>query len=189
MASYNLTVNTQNNNINYTLFVYFQTDMDEEIIQAYREKIEKHNEDILSNSYADSGFDLFVPNEVMMHPEKINKIDFKMKCEMVKYTSTTSYTTQSCGFYLYPRSSISKTNFRLANHVGIIDSGYRGSLGGMFDVIYSHMPIKCEKGTRLLQICTSTLDPFKIVIVDNDGLLSSTQRNRGGFGSTGMNHE
>ena len=33
MASYNLTVNTQNNNINYTLFVYFQTDMDEEIIQ------------------------------------------------------------------------------------------------------------------------------------------------------------
>ena len=29
-------------------------------------------------------------------------------------------------YYLYPRSSISKLNIRLANSVGIIDSGYRG---------------------------------------------------------------
>ena len=31
-------------------------------------------------------------------------------------------------FYVYPRSSISKTPLRMANSVGIIDSGYRGNL-------------------------------------------------------------
>lgn len=171
--------------LSHVLFIFLQTDMDEDVVKLYREKIETHNESIISNSHPDSGFDLFVPNELMMHPEKINKIDFKIKCEMVKYKNGIAY---PIGFYLYPRSSISKTNFRLANHVGIIDSGYRGSLGGMFDVVYSHAPIKCEKKSRLLQICTNTLEPFKIVIVDDDNRLTTTQRNTGGFGSTGMNN-
>jgi len=43
-------------------------------------------------------------------------------------------------FYIAPRSSISKTPFRLANSIGIIDSGYKGyteekqdCIGAMFD--------------------------------------------------------
>ena len=186
MASYNLTVNTQNNNIHYTLFIYFQTDMDQEIIQLYRNKIEKHNENIISNSHTDTAIDIFVPKEYELVPWKVNKIDFNIKCEMLEYN--TRGIPSPSAFYLYPRSSISKTNFRLANNVGIIDSVYRGSLGGMFDVLYSNEPKKCDKGTRLLQICTRTLEPFKIVIVDNDISLTSTQRNTGGFGSTGMNN-
>ena len=82
--------------------------------------------------------------------------------------------------------SISKTKFRLANNVGIIDSGYRGNLIGMFDVLYSNMPVKCEKGTRLLQICTPTLEPFKIVMVESDNDLSTTNRGSSGLGSTGL---
>jgi dUTPase len=31
-------------------------------------------------------------------------------------------------YYLYPRSSLSKTSFQLANSVGVIDAGYRGNL-------------------------------------------------------------
>ena len=43
--------------------------------------------------------------------------------------------TFNTGYYMYPRSSLSKTKLRLANSVGIIDSGYRGNLIGMFDLI------------------------------------------------------
>ena len=32
------------------------------------------------------------------------------------------------GYYLYPCSSIVKTPFKVANTVGIIDSGYRGEV-------------------------------------------------------------
>jgi dUTPase len=42
----------------------------------------------------------------------------------------------STGYYMYPRSSLSKTKLRLANSVGIIDSGYCGFLIGMFDIFY-----------------------------------------------------
>ena len=35
---------------------------------------------------------------------------------------------KNIGYYLYPRSSISKTPLILANSVGIIDSGYRGNI-------------------------------------------------------------
>ena len=39
------------------------------------------------------------------------------------------------GFYLYMRSSTaSKTPLRLANNVGIIDSGYRGNIKALFDI-------------------------------------------------------
>ena len=36
---------------------------------------------------------------------------------------------------LFPRSSVSKTNLRLCNSVGVIDSGYRGEIIFKFDRI------------------------------------------------------
>ncbi len=45
--------------------------------------------------------------------------------------------------------------------------------------------MKCESNLRLLQICTPTLEPFKVVLVNDDSALSNTQRGEGGFGSTG----
>ena len=34
----------------------------------------------------------------------------------------------NCSYYLYPRSSISKTPLRMSNSTGIIDAGYRGEI-------------------------------------------------------------
>lgn len=104
----------------------------------------------------------------------------------------------ACGFYLYPRSSISKTRMRLANSVGIIDSGYRGDLIAAVDTIgffgstdiwhiwkETLSPIK--KYDRYFQVCAPDLSPFLVHIVDAEHELSPpTNRGSGGFGSTGL---
>ena len=77
----------------------------------------------------------------------------------------------------------------LANHTGIIDAGYRGSLIGAFRWLRgestSQEAYVVEKNTRLVQICHPTLCPIYVVMVDENEL-SSTERGAGGFGSTGV---
>jgi len=104
----------------------------------------------------------------------------------------------ACGFYLYPRSSISKTRMRLANSVGIIDAGYRGDLIAAVDTIglfgstdiwhvwkETLSPIK--KYDRYFQVCAPDLSPFLVHIVDSaEDLSPPTARGQGGFGSTGV---
>ena len=173
MASMDLTSNTE-----YVLRMYVD-DNNEGLRNIYNEAVEKHNESIYSNPFKDSGFDIFVPDELAFFNNKVSKVDFKIKCEML-------YNNEPSAFYVYPRSSISKTNLRLANNVGIIDSGYRGFLQGAFDVVNTDEEyVKCDKFQRLVQICGPTLKPFKVVLVENDLMLSQTQRGTAGFGSTG----
>lgn len=175
---------TQRAYFQYTLYIYINR-RSNSVFELYNKRIQEHNDDVMDpyNQCPDSGFDILVPKEQELVPFEVNKIDFNIKCEMVKMVNNR---TIPSAFYLYPRSSISKTKFRLANNVGIIDSGYRGNLIGMFDVLYSNMPVKCEKETRLLQICTPTLEPFKIVMVESDNDLSTTNRGSSGLGSTGL---
>ncbi len=95
------------------------------------------------------------------------------------------------GYYLYPRSSIVKTSLRLANSVGIIDSGYRGELIAVVDKHDSSNDWKtvlkrdCKQYDRLFQICRGDLSPFLDEIVENESDLGLTERGCGGFGSTG----
>jgi dUTP pyrophosphatase len=89
---------------------------------------------------------------------------------------------------MHPRSSVSKTKLRLANATGIIDSGYRGHLMGMFDLInlFGNEEYAVEKYDRLLQICAPGLVPIVVEIVNTfEELGSQTERGSGGFGSTG----
>jgi dUTP pyrophosphatase len=156
---------------------------------TYEQKVQNHNNSILNNPFADSGFDLFVPENTTFTKEIDTKfIDFQVKTEMV-YCDVDKNTLRNCAFNVHPRSSISKTPLMLANHTGIIDSGYRGSLIGAFrwlrpnnsnDNMY---PV--EQNTRLVQICHPTLCPIYVVIVNEDQL-SNTERGAGGFGSTGV---
>ena len=104
-------------------------------------------------------------------------ISMDVKCEMLMNGK------ESCGYYMYPRSSISKTPLMLANHTGIIDSGYRGNLIGAFRNTDS-AEYTVEKNTRLLQVCHPSLCPIYAVLVEEDEL-STTSRGEGGFGSTG----
>lgn len=162
-------------------------DDDFDIKKAYKEHIFKHNAKVFSEGepFFDSGFDLFFPcvdGHVCGGLPVVNKIDFKIKCSAtILYKDGSEYVT---GYTLFPRSSLSKTPLRLANSVGVIDSGYRGNIIGMFDC-------KCEEFTinymdRLLQICSPTMCPIYVELVENETDLSmKSSRGEGGFGSTG----
>lgn len=152
----------------------------EEFKQLYVDHIQKHNNEVMNNVFPNAGFDLFVPQQsiVGVLAKKASMISMDVKCEMVAKD-----TNRSIGYYMYPRSSISKTPLILANHVGIIDAGYRGNLIGAFRNLSDDNYV-VEKDTRLLQICHPTLSPFLVELVE-ESELTSTERGEGGFGSTG----
>jgi dUTP pyrophosphatase len=161
-----------------------------EILRSiYQQKADLHNAKLLSGSFPDSGFDLFVPETVEISKDIDSKfIDFQIKTEMF-YCNTLNGNTRNCAFVVYPRSSMSKTPLMLANHTGIIDSGYRGSIIGAFRWLYSKFSTeniyRIEQNTRLVQICHPILCPIYVVMVD-ESELSNTERGSGGFGSTGV---
>jgi dUTP pyrophosphatase len=147
-----------------------------ELIDLYKTHIQKHNASIITDPFPNSGFDLFVP-ETTEVGTGVKMISMDVKCEMVDKDG------YSIPYYMYPRSSLSKTPLILANHVGIIDSGYRGFLIGAFrNLNISSYTI--EKHNRLLQVCHPSLYPLHVVMVD-ESELSTTSRGEGGFGSTG----
>jgi len=88
-------------------------------------KFKKLNEKAKLPSYAnegDAGLDLY-PVEGPTITDKYVEYDFGIAVEIPK------------GFagFLFPRSSISKTDLELCNSVGIIDSTYRGSIKARFN--------------------------------------------------------
>ena len=127
----------------------------------------------------DSGLDVYFVEEQILQPHCMTLIDLQIQCEAVRSCENTS----NISYYLYPRSSISKTPLRMANSVGIIDAGYRGNLKVAIDNT-SDDPYTIESGQRLFQICSPTLEPLQFTLVNE---LSHTSRGSGGFGSTDVN--
>jgi len=191
------------------LKLYVDDDTDNELKNVYINAIDNHNNKLINNpQYIDAGFDLFAPgNEGYdfniwgdtlrfhgpgrenMNP--VNKVDFKVCCSAQIVTDTNK--RFNTGYYMYPRSSLSKTRLRLANSTGIIDAGYRGHLIGMFDVVNISDTIRDrdadyygKKFDRYLQICAPGLIPILVELVNNkEDLGEITERGDGGFGSTG----
>jgi dUTP pyrophosphatase len=147
-----------------------------ELVELYKTHIQKHNASIITDPFPNSGFDLFVP-ETMEIVTDVKMVSMDVKCEMLDKDG------YSIPYYMYPRSSLSKTPLMLANHVGIIDSGYRGFLIGAFRNL-NITSYTIEKHNRLLQVCHPSLYPLHVVMVD-ESELSTTSRGEGGFGSTG----
>ena len=102
---------------------------------------------------------------------------------------------------IFPRSSLCSKDLILSNHVGVIDSGYRGSIKAKFklDVTYEKIADIEEKsvtyyrgkvlcyseiyaiGERCMQLIILPYPKIEFVEVDE---LSSTERGSGGYGST-----
>lgn len=124
----------------------------------------------------DAGLDLYCPGDLELLPGQTKCIDFKIQCEGQSDTDG-----RNVSYYLYPRSSIAKTPFRLANSVGIIDSGYRGNLMAYVDNTSNEVQ-HIQKGQRLFQICGPHLEHIHLELVEE---LSDSERGNDGFGSTG----
>ena len=205
-----------------------------ELCTKYQQTIDKYNYELVKSDHPDSGFDLFVPNELTIPKQsQSNMIDLGINAAMYRKITKSNSTnnivfitvsssvvlvylstswimifTICIGFLfvmyllndqpyiittteypepykLYPRSSMgSKTPLRLSNQIGVIDSGYRGTLMACTDNI-SDKEYKINKHDRLLQIVAFTGEPVIVKIVDSIDELNSTQRGAGGFGSTG----
>ena len=164
---------------------------DNELKQKYIDAALNHNNKILNpnNPYFDAGFDLFNPTRKVLyeiHMDTVNKFDHNIICSAQMITDSNK--TYNTGYYMHPRSSISKTKLRLANATGIIDSGYRGNLIGMFDLVNltGNQEYLVDKYDRLLQICAPGLVPIVVEVVNIfEELGNQTERGAGGFGSTG----
>jgi dUTP pyrophosphatase len=179
----NLRETLLNNYGRYMHVKLFVDSDDDELKTAYEIEVNYHNSKILNNPHmVDAGFDILVAAPDILSKQLSNKVDFAVVCASKMVTQVGSYNT---GFYMYPRSSISKSPFRLANNVGIIDSGYRGHLIGMFDMPTGQTE-HIKKLDKYLQICAPGLVPVFVEIVGNkEELGEQTARGEGGFGSTG----
>lgn len=185
------------------LFIENGDTFNSDLKNLYSNNANLHNHKLKDSDFIDAGFDLMMPynydklNAVGATKcvfNRVNKLNLQVKC------STQMYTLAKCwgdshlkeiigeyntGFYMYPRSSISKTCLRMANSVGIIDSGYRGNLIAMVDAVYEEESY-VNAYDKLFQICAPGLVPVVVNVVNSEEELGAkTERGEGGFGSTG----
>ena len=187
------------------LFLYIDEQVTQDVRDLYDKAIVAHEDRLRDGDrFRDSGFDLFNPNTIHLdrmdydasHKKSITLNHLvKAACYFVPdgtmgggvNHSTRDESWIPLPYYLYPRSSISKTPLRMANSVGIIDAGYRGFIMGKVDWMNDGKEVyDVEKGIRLFQLCAYNLLPFdRIHIVETEeGLGEKTIRGTGGFGST-----
>ena len=162
-----------------------------ERLQKMSEHVEKHNASILRPAdgvTSNAGFDILCPHDkyfgqsphdlLSLPPSDVTKFDFLIQCEA--YEINKQGQLKPSAFFLFERSSLCiKTPLQLANGTGIIDNGYRGNITGMFR---TSAYCRVSAFDRLLQICSPSLSPIYVNIVQ---ATSATSRGEGGFGSTG----
>ena len=138
----------------------------------------------------DAGIDLYCLSSSSIMGNSTGQIHLGIACEMIEEKqvfeenggkSKMVQKSYNKPYWLVPRSSIVKTPLRMANSIGLIDSGYRGEIIATVDNTSDKQYI-IERGTRLFQIVSMTGEPLSIQVVDS---LSDTSRGSGGFGSTG----
>lgn len=83
---------------------------------------------------------------------------------------------------LFPRSSISKYELVLCNSVGVIDSGYRGTIKLRFRSTNGENPVRYTPGNKVGQL---VIVPYAKVELEQVEELSDTERGSGGFGRSG----
>jgi len=160
--------------------------MTDEMFRLYKTHITNHNTQMFSDEHPNSGFDLMILQDVKFTvPFTTVLVDLGLKMEMFHYKPIWPR-YDPCAFHMLPRSSLSKTPLMQSNHVGVIDSGYRGNL----KVPLRFLPepgiesYTAEMKSRLVQVCHPSLCPIYVVLMEENDL-SSSSRGSGGFGSTG----
>ena len=121
----------------------------------------------------DAAADIYAMDDVILAPHTYgNKLRTGIKIQL----------PEGWQALILPRSSIgAKTPLRLSNSVGLIDSGYRGELGVLYDNT-SDEPYTVNAGDRIAQLLVMPSYRFQAKVVD---VLADSDRGEGGFGSSG----
>lgn len=82
---------------------------------------------------------------------------------------------------LFPRSSISKKSLMFCNHVGVIDSGYRGEVTVKMRSTTDVVPAIYKPGERFAQLVIMPIAEYTITEATE---LSESERGDGGYGSS-----
>jgi len=158
----------------------------------------------LPENKGDAGYDLISSSAPKVVGEIYQGYLFK-NISYIEYETNISIEPNSDEFedydffsYLFPRSSISKYNLSLCNSVGVIDSGYRGTIKVRFNYLIQPENISIvdgkhlltsidkskiyQKGDKICQLIFSRHIHPKIFMTKKT---NQTKRNKGGFGSTG----
>jgi dUTP pyrophosphatase len=148
----------------------------------------------------DSGYDIIAASDPFIQGITMDKADDYLAIDYIEYDTNLIIEPQnSYHTCVFPRSSISKYNLTLANSIGLIDNGYRGTIKLRFK--YNAQPLDYKihdnaklsininkkklykKGDKIGQLVfAKTFNPA-IEIVES---FESTNRDSGGFGSTGQ---
>ena len=81
-----------------------------------------------------------------------------------------------------PRSSICNYELELSNSVGVVDSGYRGTIRFVFNKTNGIDSLKYKVGDRIGQLLILPYPEIELVEVNE---LNDSERGHKGFGSTG----
>tara|TARA_B000000437_G_scaffold209504_1_gene178640 strand:- start:3568 stop:4584 length:1017 start_codon:yes stop_codon:yes gene_type:complete len=138
-------------------------------LKVYKE----NNEAILPSKSreSDAGYDITIIKEIKNLTKKTKIYDTGIKLDIPN------------GYYvaIYPRSSISKSGYMLANSVGIIDQGYRGNIL----IALTKIDMDSEDLKLPFKCCQMILKKQNYCILEETKEdLNKTTRNEGGFGST-----
>jgi dUTP pyrophosphatase len=137
-------------------------------------KIKKLHPDAIIPKYAMDG-------DAAMDLTAVTKeIEHTYNGTQIKYTTGLSFEIPN-GYVglIFPRSSIKKTGMVLTNHVGVIDSGFRGDVTFFFTL---NNGVSYNVGDRIGQIM---IIPYPSIEFEEVEELSDTIRNTNGFGSSG----
>lgn len=133
------------------------------------------NHPTAASAGCDAGWDLHCAEDVTIEPGQTVFLDFGLSVSCVMDGA------MAIPLLLMPRSSISKTPLRLANSIGLIDPGYRGTIKAAIDHRGTE-PYEIKRGDRLFQLVAMPTQGMGWTAVNS---LDSTERGDGGFGSTG----
>ena len=124
----------------------------------------------------------------------LKAITASLDCGSHKVTCNTGIAVEIPKGYVglvFPRSSICRTNLRLSNAVGVIDSDYRGEITAVFDELpkcglqadFAYVrPKSYAAGDRIMQLVIVPIPEVEYIEVEE---LTPTERGAGGYGSTG----
>lgn len=138
-------------------------------------KFKKLSEDAVIPSYAhntDAGMDMTAISK---------KWDDNLKC-WIYGTGIALEVPEGHVGLIYPRSSVRKYNLMLCNHVGVVDSGYRGEVVFSFKPIDDSYDLSYNVGDKVGQLIIMPYPKVEAVEVDE---LDDSDRGTGGHGSTG----